>query len=100
MGSLFQLLLMKCTILLLVLFAYAVCGVQVTFKNSMSQAIYVTFTGDASWGDSCGPPWQPGTTCVAKWATWDLAASAELPTETLQTATTRKISTSPWSKPT
>lgn len=51
--------------LLLLCFVVAISAVQVKFYNAMSSPIYVTFTGDASWGSTCSPPFHPGTICYA-----------------------------------
>jgi len=38
----------------------------VTFNNYYSKPVYLTFTGQASWGSTCSPPFNTGVTCVAE----------------------------------
>ena len=49
-----------------VLFIFCINALQVKFYNGMSNPLCVTFTGDASWGSTCSPPFQPGTVCYAQ----------------------------------
>ena len=56
----------KVVFCVLIISVVLVGGLQVEFHNQRSSPLYVSFTGSASWGASCSPPFRPGTACTAQ----------------------------------